>query len=103
MKFELQPTGLNLESIAKAKSPARISKNPDEKKPGDDTFSKLLAAADTIAQESDKAGAGLMSGQMEIHEAMVRMEKADLMLKLGTNVRNKLLDAYQQLLSSAGT
>lgn len=102
MKLNLETGGLNLKALqpepaqAIAKTPkAKASANPD-------AFAKALASADTIAKASDKAGEELMSGQIELHEAMVRMEKADLMLKLGTTVRNKLLDAYQQLLSSAG-
>lgn len=103
MKLELESGGLNLEAL-RAQSPRPIKKvQGAEKGTQSSAFAKTLEHADRIAQESDQAGADLMSGQVELHEAMVRMEKADLMLKLGTTVRNKLLDAYQQLLSSAGS
>lgn len=103
MKFELQPAGLNLQALSRAKTPAKVEKNlEDGDKKDEGVFAKMLASADATATEADKATLDLMGGQVEIHEAMVRMEKADLMLKLGTTVRNKLLDAYQQLMSSAG-
>lgn len=101
MKLELQNLGLEFNGAKKASAPARIQKEESEQKK-DGAFAKLLAKADSLAQESDRASQDLMTGEIEIHEAMVQMEKADLMLKLGATVRNKVLDAYQQLLSSAG-
>lgn len=103
MKFELNTQGLNLTSIARPKATAAVVKDPEHGKADKDgVFAKMLTEADSVAKQADVAASGLMSGQVEIHEAMIQMEKADLMLKLGTTVRNKLLDAYQQLLSSAG-
>lgn len=102
MKINLETGALNLQAL-RPEAPRPIEKNPEATKGAQKgAFADALEQADRIAQASDKAGADLMSGQVELHEAMVRMEKADLMLKLGTTVRNKLLDAYQQLLSSAG-
>lgn len=104
MKLELETGGLNLKAL-KGPAPLRsIDETPKaQKATKKGAFAQALENADRIARESDNAGADLMSGQVELHEAMVRLEKADLMLKLGTTVRNKLLDAYQQLLSSAGS
>ncbi|MEE9384487.1 MAG: flagellar hook-basal body complex protein FliE [Nannocystaceae bacterium] len=59
-------------------------------------FHKVEAAA----QDADRAAEDLIQGRVDIHEAMVTMEKADLMLQLGTTVRNKLLDAYHKLMSA---
>jgi flagellar hook-basal body complex protein FliE len=60
-------------------------------------------SVDATAKDADQAAAGLVTGEVEIHEAMIRMEKADLMLKLGATVRTKMLDAYNKLLTSAGS
>ena len=42
-----------------------------------------------------------MTGQHEVdyHDLMISMEKASISLQLATNVRNKLLDAYQTISS----
>jgi len=55
-----------------------------------------LKAADR-ASESFAAGSG-----GDIHEVMILMEKADLSFRLATAVRNKLLDAYQQIMRMQG-
>lgn len=103
MKIDLETGGLNIRALKRPESPGSIDKTPKAQQDSNKgAFAQALEKAETIASQSDSAGADLMSGQVELHEAMVRMEKADLMLKLGTTVRNKLLEAYQQLLSSAG-
>lgn len=100
MKINLETGGLKLKALRP--TPSRPIDETPKAKQGQGSFAKMLESTDQAMRDSDKAGAELMSGQVELHEAMVRMEKADLMLKLGTTVRNKLLDAYQQLLTSAG-
>lgn len=101
MKLELQNLGLEFNGAKKASAAGKIQKEQSGEKKGG-AFAKLLAQADSLAQECDTATQDAMTGEIGIHEAMVRMEKADLMLKVGATVRNKVLDAYQQLLSSAG-
>lgn len=64
------------------------------------SFAQAVSDVSNVAKEADQAADGLVAGTVDMHEALVSMEKADLMLKLGTTVRNKLLDAYQQLMSS---
>ena len=64
------------------------------------SFAEAISEIGRVAKQADVAADGLVTGDVDIHEALVSMEKADLMLKLGTTVRNKLLDAYQQLMNS---
>ena len=63
-------------------------------------FAEAISEIGETARQADVAADGLVEGTVDMHEALVTMEKADIMLKLGTTVRNKLLDAYQQLMSS---
>ena len=63
-------------------------------------FAEAVSELGETARQADVAADGLVEGTVDMHEALVTMEKADIMLKLGTTVRNKLLDAYQQLMSS---
>lgn len=74
----------------------------DDKKSSGGGFDEALGAIESTAKGADQAADQLVAGEIDIHDAMVQMEKADLMLKLGTTVRNKLVDAYQQLMASAG-
>ncbi len=53
---------------------------------------KLQAASDTAMTE------GALKGTGDIHEAMIRLDEADISLRLLTRVRNKALDAYHELM-----
>lgn len=49
--------------------------------------------------ESDKAIQQIHAGgERNLHEAMIAMEKADLSLRYMTQVRNKALEAYQEIM-----
>ena len=71
--------------------------------PGDNVFSGMLRAAqqslhavDTSAQT---AVTGLLSGQgVDVHDAMIATQRADLSFELALQVRNKAVAAYQQML-----
>ncbi|AFL88118.1 flagellar hook-basal body complex protein FliE [Terriglobus roseus DSM 18391] len=55
-----------------------------------------IKAADTKAQQ---AVTGLLSGQgVEVHEAMIATQQADLTFELALQVRNKAVSAYQQMM-----
>ncbi len=52
--------------------------------------------ADAAAQT---AVSGLLSGQgVEVHEAMIATQKADMAFELALQVRNKAVGAYQQMM-----
>ncbi len=52
---------------------------------------KQMAAADTVT--------GLLSGQnVPLHQAMISMEEANVSFQLMVEVRNKLLEGYQELM-----
>jgi flagellar hook-basal body complex protein FliE len=55
-----------------------------------------IKATDTKAQQ---AVTGLLSGQgVEVHEAMIATQQADLTFELALQVRNKAVSAYQQMM-----
>jgi len=68
-----------------------------------DVFSNMLhavqdqiRATDTKAQQAVN---GLLSGQgVEVHEAMIATQQADLTFELALQVRNKAVAAYQQMM-----
>ena len=46
-----------------------------------------------------QAVTGLLSGQgVDIHDAMIATEKADMAFELALQVRNKAIGAYQQMM-----
>jgi flagellar hook-basal body complex protein FliE len=56
-----------------------------------DQVNQLQAAADT------KVGAMLEGNGMDVHSAMIAVEKADLSFQLMMQVRNKIVAAYQEI------
>lgn len=65
-------------------------------------FQEALADLERTTAQADATAEGLVTGEVDIHEAMVAMEKADLTLRVAGTVRNKVIDAYQQLMQAAG-
>ena len=69
---------------------------------GGESFGAALARlVDTV--EASHAGAndavnGMLAGQTDVHDAMIAMQRADLTLQLGVQVRNKLVNAYQEIM-----
>lgn len=60
---------------------------------------KTLKMIEDTQAESDKAMTDLATGKNKnIHEAMITMEKADMSLKLGMQIRNKIIDAYKEIM-----
>jgi len=49
--------------------------------------------------DSDRAIEQLQSGQSKnLHEVMISMEEADISLRLMVQMRNKLMDSYQEIM-----
>jgi len=67
-------------------------------------FADLMTdAVGEVNKLQDKAGAavrGLMTGKgVDVHEAMIATEKATMAFELSLAVRNKAVQAYQQVMS----
>lgn len=91
VKWEGSVKGMGLET------PGQMGKNK-----GTASFEEVLRASlqevNELQKEADEAIRELAKGQsQDLHRTMILMEKAELSLKLMVQVRNKLLDAYQEL------
>lgn len=63
-----------------------------------DTLKKTLEHVQQVQNEADQKVSDLVSGQGEdIHAAMIAVEKADLSFQLIMQVRNKIVQAYQEV------
>jgi len=64
-----------------------------------DTLGTLVRDVNQSQLQSRNAVNGLMSGQnIPLHQAMISMEEASVSFQLMVEVRNKLLDSYQELM-----
>ena len=60
-------------------------------------FQEILAEVNGQQQQGDSQVRQLLLGETDVHEAMLALEKADLSLRLLVKVRNKLVQAYEEL------
>jgi flagellar hook-basal body complex protein FliE len=62
------------------------------------TLEETMQKIEALQTEAEKQVEGMVSGKgVDIHSAMIAVEKADLSFQLMMQVRNKIVDAYQQI------
>lgn len=69
--------------------------------PGDDFASRLgeaIRAVDAQQVRADQESARLAMGGGNLHETALALEKADLSMRVATKVRNRLVEAYQEIM-----
>lgn len=75
--------------------------NPAQHSTGsfESALGQMVAQVNGKQTAASDAMAGLMSGQsVSLHQAMIAMEEANVSLQLMVEVRNKLLESYQELM-----
>ncbi len=59
----------------------------------------MVEQTNTLDTKAQDAVTGLLSGQgVEVHDAMIATQKADVAFQLALQVRNKAVAAYQQMM-----
>lgn len=62
-------------------------------------FNELVSKVNELQTKSDSAIQGLASGENKnLHEVMISMEKASISFQFMSSVRNKALEAYQEVM-----
>lgn len=62
-------------------------------------FSELVTKVNDLQMQSDKSIQGLASGENKnLHEVMISMEKASISFQFMSSVRNKAMEAYQEVM-----
>lgn len=95
-----------LQALEQVQAPGRLgggSPIGESQKSGAGSFSEAMAKASTEFFDQQEAANSVAEQFVQgtsgnIHEAMVALEKADISLKYMTNVRNKLIDAYREIM-----
>ncbi len=88
---------------ARSSSLGNAAQGPEAPGPGGMNFSDLLQDSlnkvNTDQMEADQAMKELVAGRNKnIHETLLTVERADTSLKLMMQVRNKVLDAYREIM-----
>jgi flagellar hook-basal body complex protein FliE len=76
--------------------------SPASRPPGGASFADELGRAvgqvDALQVEADRQANEIAMGGGNLHEAAIALEKADVALRLMSKVRNKIVDAYQEVM-----
>ena len=77
---------------------------PDRQPSGPSSFGKLLKEAVQQVHDVEKGSQGelqkFLSNESDLHSVMIALEKADLSFQVMMQVRNKIVQAYQELMKS---
>jgi flagellar hook-basal body complex protein FliE len=90
-----------LQSIQQALASREVSSSVAQ--PGGEAtgagFSKALDSLTAMQAESDRAIEKLIAGEeVDLHQVMLSVEKMDLAFRVALQLRNKLVQAYQEIM-----
>ena len=63
-----------------------------------DELGKAIGGVESLQLDADKKSAEVALGSGNLHEMALALEKADVSLRVLTKVRNKLVDAYAEIM-----
>jgi flagellar hook-basal body complex protein FliE len=64
-----------------------------------DLFREKLAETSELIQNADRSAEELIAGRnKDLHGAMISLEKADVSFRMLMGVRNKMLEAYREIM-----
>jgi flagellar hook-basal body complex protein FliE len=61
-------------------------------------LSRLIEDSEDSAREANSKVGAMLDGTGEVHDAMIAMQRADLSLQFTVQVRNRLMNAYQEIM-----
>ena len=88
-------------SVGSSRSEAGLSSTSgsETQKSFADTLNEAIQNVNELQKSSDKAIQNLATGRTDnVADVMIASEKADIALKLMVQVRNKIIDAYQDIM-----
>ena len=63
-----------------------------------DALGRVVDAVESTEHQANTAVTGMLSGQTDVHDAMIALQRADLTLQFSVQIRNKLVQAYQEIM-----
>jgi flagellar hook-basal body complex protein FliE len=63
-----------------------------------ESLGKLVENVETSAADANQAVASMVDSNGDVHEAMIALQRAEMTLELTVQVRNKLVQAYNDIM-----
>lgn len=61
-------------------------------------LSRLLDSTEESSADANQKVGAMLDGSGDVHEAMIALQRAEMTLQLTVQVRNKLMQAYQEIM-----
>ncbi len=91
--MKIQPTSFELPSLPGVAGSGKASGTSFA-----DTLGNAIAGAAKAQGDADSEVQKLARGEGNLHEAALTLEKADISMRLMTKMRNKIVEAYQEVM-----
>ena len=63
-----------------------------------DSLTRMIESVESSATQANTAVGQMLTGTGDVHDAMIALQRAELTLQLTVQVRNKLVQAYQDIM-----
>ena len=63
-----------------------------------DALGRVVEAVESSESQANSAVSGMLSGTTDVHDAMIALQRADLTLQFSVQIRNKLVQAYNEIM-----
>jgi flagellar hook-basal body complex protein FliE len=63
-----------------------------------DALARLVTSTEQSGDAANQAVGNMLDGSGDVHDAMIALQRAELSLQLTVQVRNKLVQAYQDIM-----
>lgn len=63
-----------------------------------EALTRLVDAVDDNAAQANEAVAGMLNKTGDVHDAMIALQRAEMSLQLTVQIRNKIVQAYQDIM-----
>jgi flagellar hook-basal body complex protein FliE len=62
------------------------------------TLNRLVSAVESSNAQANQATLGMVDGSVDVHDAMIALQRADMTFQLTVQIRNKIVAAYQDIM-----
>jgi flagellar hook-basal body complex protein FliE len=63
-----------------------------------EALGRVVDAVESSEAQANGAVSGMLNGSTDVHDAMIALQKADLTLQFSVQIRNKLVQAYNEIM-----
>ena len=63
-----------------------------------DTLKQLVESVEGASEQANASVSGMLDKSVDVHDAMIAMQRAEMSLQLAVQIRNKLVQAYQDVM-----